>query len=97
MSAPVDSSPYDGQPVALPPVVYVPTVVQSDGAHLALSQLADGRTALLVYGALDRLVDAMGNDQSWALVTLLELTQLRRESPFDAILLDVPAIIEAIA
>ncbi len=41
----------------LPPVVYVPTTDESDVAsrRVLLHQVADGRTALYTYSAIDRL------------------------------------------
>lgn len=46
----------------MPPVVYVPCIPGDDGInHLSYRNLDDGRVALLVYTALDRLTDLAGD------------------------------------
>jgi hypothetical protein len=45
--------------------------------------------ALLVYSALDRLVDCCGDKQSWAVMPTANLEKVRVETSFDLILLDV--------
>ena len=52
----------------MPPVVYVPCVIdEHDERKLALRTTKDGRLALLVYTALDRLLDLAG-DVPWVLM-----------------------------
>ncbi|MBB6335554.1 SAV_915 family protein [Schaalia hyovaginalis] len=74
----------------IPPVLYVPTTGQrSDfGSEVELRRLADGRTALLAYTALDRLADCCGPYQPWALIPTERLDEIGREEPFDIILVD---------
>lgn len=45
--------------------------------------------ALFVYSALDRLRDGVGPDTPWVLVTVEGLETIRRDTPFDLVLLDV--------
>ncbi len=52
-------------------------------------KLSDGRVALLAYTALDRLIDACGEEQPWMLATTESLQSLHAEKPFDLRLLDV--------
>lgn len=75
--------------VTFPPVVYVPTAPGEDGqTRLELAQLADGRTALFTYSAMDRLAEFYRADASWVLLTVADLQRLREETPYDVIYLD---------
>jgi hypothetical protein len=49
----------------------------------------DGRLALLVYSALDRLVDCCGDEQPWVVMPTANLEKVRVETDFELILLDV--------
>jgi hypothetical protein len=49
----------------------------------------DGRLALLVYSALDRLVDCCGEGQPWVVMPTTNLEKVRVETGFELILLDV--------
>lgn len=78
--------------VQFPPVVYVPCNV-SDPSHgelaLDMRKMRDGRTALLAYSALDRLVQCCGQQQPWVVVWTAQLEDFDATQPFDVILLDV--------
>jgi hypothetical protein len=73
-----------------PPVVYVPTVTpaDSDAARLEMCRTADGRLALFVYSAIDRLEEMYGPDSPWVLLTVEQLQAAYDEAPFDLLLLD---------
>ncbi|WP_199434006.1 SAV_915 family protein [Qaidamihabitans albus] len=74
---------------ALPPVVYLPTGDRSgDETSVELRRTEDGRTALLAYSALDRLVDGCGQHQPWAMVRTEHLDKLYEAHPYDVIMLD---------
>jgi len=79
-------------PADFPPVLYLPcvdeTVVAQD-ARVQLRTTRDGRSALLVYSALDRLHACMGETHPWMVVPTERLTLFWEESPFDLVLLDV--------
>ena len=92
--------------VVVPPVVYVPCAavpeagvadrgVVSPDAEVTVEfrRTADGRTALLAYTALDRLVDCCGPYQPWILMPTAKLDEIDRYLRYDLILLDldVPA------
>lgn len=80
------------QATSFPPVVYVPCEhPPGDGGELSvdLRRTREGRTALLVYSALDRLVTCCGEEQAWVVLPTAELEQVRRHAPFDMILLDL--------
>jgi hypothetical protein len=49
----------------------------------------DGRLALLVYSALDRLLDCCGDEQPWVVMPTGNLEKVRVETEFELILLDV--------
>lgn len=75
-----------------PPVVYVPCAQPSEeGGELTvdLRRTRDGRTALLVYSALDRLVRCCGNLQPWVVMPTARLETVNEHAGFDLILLDV--------
>jgi hypothetical protein len=78
--------------VVFPPVVYVPcAAVQDAGSDLVvdLRPTRDGRVALLVYSALDRLVACCGPQQPWTLMAAASLEDVRLATGFDLVLLDV--------
>jgi hypothetical protein len=77
---------------AFPPVVYVPCspVAMEDGTlSVDLRPTRDGRVALLVYSALDRLVGCCGDEQPWVVMQTANLEKVRVETNFELILLDV--------
>ena len=83
-------------PVALPdgfpPVVYVPCAEQvTDPADVRLEYriTRDGRKALLVYSALDRLHAGAGDAQPWFVIPTANLQVLYDADPFDLVLLDI--------
>ncbi len=76
---------------SFPPVVYAPTttVPGEDGtAVLEMLQLADGRTALFVYSAIDRLHAWWGEGAPWVLLSVEHLQRAHDAVPFDLLLLD---------
>jgi len=78
--------------MSLPPVVYVPCVEQvSDPADVRIEYkiMQDGRKALLVYSALDRLHAGAGAAQPWFVALTANLQALYDVEPFDLLLLDV--------
>lgn len=78
-----------GGEAAFPPTVFVPSArVRPGDAELSLElrTLADGRTALLAYSTLDRLVDGCGPAQPWVSIRADRLGELREH--FDVVLVD---------
>lgn len=76
----------------LPPVLYLPCAEQvrdPAAARPLLRRTRDGRLALIVYTALDRLHRCCGDAQPWVLVRTDGLPELRRHDPFDLLLADV--------
>lgn len=75
---------------AFPPVVYAPTTTQADDgeARLDVLQLADGRTALFVYSAVDRLHAWWGEGSPWVLLSVEHLQRAHEAVPYDLLLLD---------
>jgi hypothetical protein len=74
-----------------PPVVYLPVDVDGEGnvTDFRMIRLGDGRVALLAYTALDRFVDAWGEEQPWLLFETRKIDEIHRAKPFDLKLLDV--------
>lgn len=79
-------------PSDFPPVVYVPCAEGStdpQDARVEYRRTRDGREALLVYSALDRLTASLGPHQPWLLIPILELEKVWEADQFDLVLLDV--------
>jgi hypothetical protein len=78
--------------IPFPPVVYVPCSPVSagdDSLNVDLRPTRDGRLALLVYSALDRLVTCCGAEQPWVVMPTANVEKVRGETDFELILLDV--------
>ncbi len=73
----------------LPPVVYAPTLREDDGTtRIRMHRMHDGRVALFVYSAIDRLGAQYGDDHPWVLLSVVDLERAHESSPFDLLLLD---------
>lgn len=74
---------------ALPPYLYLPCTVQADGESFDpfVRQVAAG-PGLVAYTALDRLRRAQGADQTWVVVPLTMVSELRRRLGLAALLMD---------
>lgn len=80
----------EGQrPTIVPPVLYLPVREHPEGGSFPeVRKLKDGRSALLAYTALDRLADACGDNQPWALMHTSQLDKIKQEQPFDVVAFD---------
>lgn len=77
----------------LPPALYLPTGPVdpvAEGASIELRRTPDGRTALVAFTALDRLIDCCGVHQPWVLVNTEHLPKVHAANPYDVIVLDSP-------
>ena len=74
-----------------PPVVYAPTTTRpgDDARRLELVETNDGRTALFVYSAIDRLHEFYRPGAPWALLTIEDLQRAHDDEPFDLVFLDM--------
>jgi hypothetical protein len=79
-----------------PPVVYVPCAPAPDGEKqspdeltIELRQTRDGRLALLVYSAMDRLIAHCGPAQPWTVLATQDLEKVRLSTGFELVLLDL--------
>ncbi len=83
-----------------PPVVYVPcqqAPATSDDIHdgsgsdvvVDTRQTKEGKTALLVYSAMDRLIDCCGDQQPWVVMPTKNLDKVNDSVGLDMILLDI--------
>ncbi|MBF0965736.1 SAV_915 family protein [Actinomyces bouchesdurhonensis] len=74
----------------IPPYVYLPIQTRdtSAGTMIQFYHLSDGRTALLVYTALDRLYDRLGEEQAWAVYPVERLSDFESAMPYDVIYFD---------
>jgi hypothetical protein len=77
---------------SFPPMIYLPCVRHvTDPADIevAYRETKDGRVAVLVYSALDRLKTCCGDEQPWFVLPSLYLETMYEVRPFDLVLLDV--------
>lgn len=91
MTIPLDQqAPKPGTP-QFPPVVYVPTTDEVDpvARRVLMHQVADGRTALYTYSAIDRLHSFYLPDHPWVLCDVATLQRIHEETPYDLLFLDV--------
>ena len=74
-----------------PPVVYVPCAPAQVPEELTVDLRAtrDGRLALLVYSAMDRLIAHCGPHQPWTVMLTKDLEQVRLATGVELILLDL--------
>ncbi len=72
----------------LPPVVYAPTIDLDGSTRIRMHEMRDGRTALFVYSAIDRLQAQYGDDAPWVLLTVPDLEKAHEQVRFDLLLLD---------
>jgi hypothetical protein len=74
-----------------PPVVYVPTTQHDDPAErqVEMRRVDDGRVALFVYSAMDRLHSMFREGTPWLLVDVAQLQRLHDLTPYDLLYLDV--------
>lgn len=72
----------------LPPVVYAPTIDIDGTTRIRMHEMRDGRTALFVYSAIDRLQAQYGDDAPWVLLTVPDLEKAHEQVRFDLLLLD---------
>ena len=78
-----------GDGVIIPPVLYLPVRVDDAGRPAAeIRERGDGRHALLAFTALDRLVAELGEEQSWVLMPVESLGEVRDAQPFDVVAFD---------
>ncbi len=76
----------------VPPMLYVPVADYPSGTDdvaIDFRRMTDGRTALVAFTALDRLIDGCGAAQPWVLLPTGALAEIDQHSPYDVILLDV--------
>lgn len=77
--------------VTMPPVVYVPVaeLPEEPGVQrLKMHTLSDGRTAVYVYSAPDRLASMYGGGVAWVLADVAGLQRAFDDVPYDLLLLD---------
>lgn len=81
----------DERPVPLPPMLYVPceSFVAGESVDVAFRRTLDGRIALLVYTALDRLLACCGDGQPWFLMETDRLDELDEHFAYDVIFVDM--------
>ncbi|QIM19411.1 hypothetical protein G7066_14005 [Leucobacter coleopterorum] len=70
-------------------MLYLPVRELPEGGLIAeVHQTTDERGALLVFTALDRLLDACGKNQPWKLIETVALDSIQETQPFDIVAFD---------
>jgi hypothetical protein len=77
--------------IRIPPFVYVPTTDDADPVtrRVLLHQVRDGRTALYVYSAIDRLDAFYLRGNPWVVCDVAALQRLHDQTPYDLLFVDV--------
>lgn len=79
----------DASETVVPPVLYLPVRELPDGGLVAqVHETTDRRQAILVFTALDRLLDACGRNQPWKLIETSALDVIQETQPFDIVAFD---------
>ena len=75
---------------AIPPVVYVPTTDEQepDAREVLMHTVPDGRTALFVYSAIDRLFDFYRRGNAWIACDVATLQRIHDATPYDLLFVD---------
>jgi hypothetical protein len=76
------------EPPVLPPVVYAPTIDLDGAVRIRMHEMRDGRTALFVYSAIDRLQGQYGEGAPWVLLGVEDLQRAFEQAPYDLLFLD---------
>lgn len=79
--------------VLLPPFVYVPTTSADDPTQrrVLMHTVEDGRTALYVYSAIDRLNRWYLTGNPWIVCDVAALQRIFNETPYDLLFVDIDA------
>lgn len=88
--------PDPGAEHSLPPLVYVPTTGEEDvrQRRVIFHELLDGRTALFVYSAIDRLHEFYRPDCHWVVFDVAGLRRIHDDKPYDVLFVDRDAGLE---
>jgi hypothetical protein len=75
---------------AIPPVVYVPTTDEQEPAarEILMHTVPDGRTALFVYSAIDRLFEFYRDGNAWIVCDVATLQRIHDATPYDLLFVD---------
>lgn len=76
-------------PDIAPPYIYIPVYLDDDGiVQISIANGAQKEKILLAYTALDRLLDALGDEQSWAAVPTTQLSTIKEETGYTHLVVD---------
>lgn len=76
-------------PDVVPPYLYVPVWLDDEGtAQISIANGSKKEKILLAYTALDRLLDALGDEQSWAAVPTTQLSTIKEETGYTHLVVD---------
>jgi hypothetical protein len=75
---------------AIPPVVYLPTTDEEEPAArgVLMHTVPDGRTALFVYSAIDRLFELYRDGNAWIVCDVATLQRIHDATPYDLLFVD---------
>lgn len=76
-------------PDVAPPYIYVPVWLDDEGmVQVSIAEGSDHEKILLAYTALDRLLDALGDEQPWAAIQTAQLSAVKEETGYTHLVVD---------
>lgn len=76
-------------PDIVPPYLYVPVWLDDEGTvQISIANGSKKEKILLAYTALDRLLDALGDKQSWAAIQTKQLSTIKEETGYTHLVVD---------
>lgn len=76
-------------PDIVPPYLYIPVWLNDEGiVQISIADGAEDEKILLAYTALDRLLDALGDEQSWAAIPTTQLSTIKDETGYTHLVVD---------
>ena len=76
-------------PDVAPPYLYIPVWLDEEGlVQISIADGAQKEKILLAYTALDRLFDALGDEQPWAAIPTAQLSTIKEETGYTHLVVD---------
>lgn len=76
-------------PDVAPPYLYIPVWLDEEGLfQISIADGAQKEKILLAYTALDRLLDALGDEQPWAAIETSRLSLVKEETGYTHLVVD---------
>lgn len=81
--------PVNTHPDVAPPYLYIPVWLDNEGmVQVSIAEGTEHEKILLAYTALDRLLDALGDEQPWAAIETSRLSLVKEETGYTHLVVD---------